>query len=103
MRWYEKLYVGEKAKKIRYSIIQAVREGRPLGYYVLTPAANEQNLLDLYPAATLSLPYYREKDLLIVGVALDFEDAAALAGRMISEVYRKTGGFDIRSYLLGEE
>ena len=25
MRWYEKLYVGEKAKKHRYETIQAVR------------------------------------------------------------------------------
>ena len=43
MRWYERLYVGEKAKKFRYSVIQAVRERRPLGYYVLTPAVNEKN------------------------------------------------------------
>ena len=53
MRWYERLYVGEKAKKFRYSVIQAVRERRPLGYYVLTPAVNEKNLLELYPAVDL--------------------------------------------------
>ena len=39
MRWYEKLYVGEQAKKHRYETIQAVRNGRPMGFYVLTPAA----------------------------------------------------------------
>ena len=38
MRWYEKLYVGEKAKKHRYETIQAVRNGRPMGFYVLTSA-----------------------------------------------------------------
>ena len=81
MRWYEKLYVGEKAKKHRYETIQAVRNGRPMGFYVLTPAAGERNLLDIYPALTLKLPYYEKQDLLIVGIAADFEDAAALAGR----------------------
>ena len=50
MRWYEKLYVGEKAKKHRYETIQAVRNGRPMGFYVLTPVAGERNLLDIYPA-----------------------------------------------------
>ena len=55
MRWYEKLYVGEKAKKHRYETIQAVRNGRPMGFYVLTPAAGERNLLDIYPALTLKL------------------------------------------------
>ena len=83
MRWYEKLYVGEKAKKHRYETIQAVRNGRPMGFYVLTPAAGERNLLDIYPALTLKLPYYEKQDLLIVGIAADFEDAAALR--------RKTG------------
>ena len=66
MRWYEKLYVGEKAKKHRYEMIQAVRNGRPMGFYVLTPAAGERNLLDIYPALTLKLPYYEKQDLLIV-------------------------------------
>lgn len=102
MRWYERLYVGEKAKKFRYSVIQAVRERRPLGYYVLTSAVNEKNLLELYPAVTFSLPYYRDQDLLIVGVALDFEDAARLSARIIDEVYRKTGGFDVKAFLMGE-
>ena len=82
MRWYEKLYVGEQAKKHRYETIRAVRNGRPMGFYVLTPAAGERNLLDIYPALTLKLPYYEKQDLLIVGIAADFEDAAALAGRI---------------------
>ena len=72
MRWYEKLYVGEKAKKHRYETIQAVRNGRPMGFYVLTPAAGERNLLDIYP------------------------------GRIICEVYKKTGGYDVNSFLFGK-
>ena len=103
MRWYERLYVGEKAKKDRYSVIQAVREERASGYFILTPASNEKNLLDIYPALTLKQPYYRKQELLIVGVAVDYEDAAVLAGRIISEVYKRTGGFDVRAFLLGKE
>lgn len=99
MRWYEKLYVGEKAKKKRYSIIRAVRAGKKSGYYILTLPSNDKNLLDIYPAITLQQPYYREKDFLILGVAADYEDAANLAGTVISEVYRKTGGFDVAGYL----
>ena len=122
MRWYEKLYVGEQAKKHRYETIQAVRNGRPMGFYVLTLAAGERNLLDIYPALTLKLPYYEKQDLLIVDTDetgifcvrgrkiddieenpfADFEDAAALAGRIICEVYKKTGGYDVNSFLFGK-
>lgn len=99
MRWYERLYVGERAKKKRYAIIQAVREEKKSGYYVLTPASNEKNLLDIYPAVTLQQPYYREQKLLIVGIAADYQDAAMLAGKIIADVYRKTGGYDVRGFL----
>ena len=56
MRWYERLYVGEKAKKHRYETIQAVRNGQAFGFYVLTPAAVDRNFVDIYPALTLKLP-----------------------------------------------
>ena len=102
MRWYERLFVGEKAKKHRYETIQAVRNGQAFGFYVLTPAAGDRNLLDIYPALTLKLPYYQKQDLLIVGIAEDFEDASMLAGRIVSETYKKTGGYDVNSFLFGK-
>jgi len=103
MRWYDRLYVGEKAKKDRYGIIQAVRNQKLSGYYVLTPPSNERNLLDIYPALTLHQPYYEEKDLLVVGVAADYEDAVRLTGKIVGEVYKKTGGFDVSGFLFREE
>ena len=84
MRWYEKLYVGEKAKKHRYETIQAVRNGRPMGFYVLTPAAGERNLLDIYPALTLKLPYYEKQDLLIVDT--DETGIFCVRGRKIDDI-----------------
>ena len=68
MRFYERLYVGDEAKKRRYSIIQAVREGKKTGYWILTLPSNGKNLLDLYPAMALAQPYYKEKDMLILGM-----------------------------------
>ncbi len=102
MRWYDRLYVGEKAKRHRYEIIQAIRQENGWGYYVLTLPSNEKNLLELYPAVTLKQPYYREQGLLIVGVAADYEDAVRLSGRIVKQVYDKTGGFDISGFLFGE-
>lgn len=99
MRWYERLYVGEKAKKHRFSIIQAVRKEKASGYYILTPASNERNLLDIYPAAAFRQPYYKSKDLLIVGVAADYADAVMLAGRIVCDVLKKTGGYDVTGFL----
>ena len=102
MQWYERLYLGEKAKKNRFSILQAVRKERSTGYYILTLPSNQKNLLDIYSAQTLNQPYYKQQDLLIVGVAADYEDAAVLAGKIIADVFKRTGGYDVTGFLMEE-
>ena len=102
MRWYERLYLGEKAKKNRFAILQSVRQEKSSGFYVITPASNPRNLLDIYSASAIKQPYYKNSDLLIVGVAADYEDAAMLVGRIVGDVYRKTGGYDVGRFLKQE-
>ena len=67
-------------------------------YYVVTLAVNPKNLLDIYKAKELEKTFYREKDMVIAGVALDMEGAQDVAVRLLEDVYRKTGGFDVRKY-----
>ena len=63
MRWYSHLYVGEKAGKRRFSIIQGIREGKlQPEVYVITPPQNGNNILDIYPAPMLLLPPYRDEE-----------------------------------------
>ena len=61
MKWYRKLYVGETAGKDRYRIVGKVRWNRPQrNAYLITLAANESDLLDIYPANTMLWPYFRK-------------------------------------------
>lgn len=46
-------------------------------------------------------PYYKEKDMLILGIAADHDDAVRLSARIVNQVYQKTGGFDVAGFLLG--
>ena len=100
MIWYDHLYVGEKAKRHRFSIIQSIRQKklRP-GAYVITPPSNGNNILDIYPAAVLFQEYYQRKDLLVLGVADGYQDALRLAGRIVGEMYEKTGTFCLEEFL----
>ncbi|WP_353655069.1 hypothetical protein [Clostridium sp. WB02_MRS01] len=98
--WFDRLYVGEKAKKKRYRIIQGIRRSKSgPGIYVITPAVNGNNILDIYPAMTLSWPIYREEEFLILGIASDYWEALEVAGTIISDMYRKTGGFDLPDFI----
>lgn len=100
MLWYRHLYVGEKAKKHRFSIIQSIREYsyRP-GVYVITPPSNGNNILDIYPSYMLILGKNREQELKILGIAEGYEEALELAGAIVSEMYEKTGGFGLEEFL----
>ena len=54
MIWYKYLYLGETAKKHRFSILQKLRLGKVQpGVHVITPASGGHNLLDILPAYVL--------------------------------------------------
>ena len=103
MRWYKPLYMGGQAAKKRFSLIQGLRRKKLcMGAYVITPASGGNNILDIYPAAELLLPYYRDKDFLIMGIAVGYEEATELASRIVTDLYCKTGSFHLNE-LLGDE
>lgn len=100
MLWYNHLYVGEKAKEHRFCIIQNIRGNKPQpGIYVIMPASNETDILDIYPTVTLLQAYYQDSDRMILGIADGYEEALELAGIMIHEMYQKTGEFNLSRFL----
>ena len=52
MTWYDELYVGEsivhKTKRVKWKINHNAGQ---IGIYVIAPASNDKNLLDIIPAA----------------------------------------------------
>lgn len=100
MRWHEDLYAGasvlHKQKRIKWKIVHNVGT---LYVYVIAFAANEKNLLDIIPARELMQKHYPKRDLYIIGLAGDYNEALELSGKIISEVYQMTGGFDVRGYI----
>ncbi|MEF9939850.1 MAG: hypothetical protein RR225_05930 [Clostridium sp.] len=105
MRWYKHLYVGEKAKEKRFSIIQNIRLNRfQLGVHVITPASNDKNVLDIYPAAVLLENYHRENDeLLILGIGADYFETLEVVRMIVDDMYRETGGFSLNEFLMKNE
>lgn len=99
MKWHKELYLGEsirpKARKVRWKVIHGAGQ---LHVYVLALASNQRNLLDIIPSRELLQKHYPKKRLYIVGLAGNYEEALELAGHIVSEVYKKTGGFNVRDY-----
>lgn len=100
MKWYKDLYVGEsivhKKTKIKWKIMHNAGQ---IDIYVITLASNKKNLLDIIPAYELMQKGYPKKTLYIIGLAKGYEEAAFTAAKIIEEVYRRTGTFEVASYL----
>ena len=101
MRLYRHLYMGEKAKKNRFSILQKLRNGKlQPGVHVIVPASGERNLLDILPSYVLLQDHYKsQEELLILGVGADYFEALEVAGKIVHDIYRITGGFELKDFL----
>lgn len=101
MKWYDDLYVGEsivhKTSKIKWKIRHNAGQ---LNIYVITFASNPANLLDIIPAQELLQKGYPKRDLFVIGLAKGYTEAVDVVMSIIDEVYRQTGAFAVKDYLL---
>ena len=103
MDYYEHLFVGEKAKERRYGILQGLREGRlQPEVYVIMPPLNGNNVLEIVPSALIFEPPYQGREILVMGIAVTYWEALVVAGQIVDELYRRTGGCCLREMCEGD-
>lgn len=101
MKWYNYLYIGEKAEKNSGKIIEDIKQGRiQFGKYVLALPFNESDVLDIYPSNILVQRHFLKSDMIIVGIADGREEATDVMQEIIMECFNETGGFDLRNYIM---
>jgi hypothetical protein len=101
MIWYKNLFISENISQKKAKIKWKIRSNAGLiNIYVITLAANPQNLLEIVSTIELMQAAYPKQNLFIVGIAKGYDTAVALASRIIIEIYKETGEFKIREYML---
>lgn len=100
MKWYQKLYIGKKIKKDREQVIKNVETGVGMpDVFLITLAANERDLFDIFLADFLFQPVLHGHCPMIVGVARGWHEAVDIATGIALDAYRKNGDFDVRKFL----
>ena len=103
MKWYRKLYIGETAeKKKRHMIAGMKRNHPPANAYYITLALNGTDLLDIYAGKDMCWKYFRKTEIWIIGIANGYHEAVGLACQIVTEIYKETGSFHIKKYILEE-
>ncbi len=97
--WKSGLYVSETAMEDRKKILGKIRRHElQFGVFVIALAYNGKDIFDVIPSYMLSADGYKGKDIEILGIAVGKDEALSLAARMITDVYKETGGYDVRRY-----
>lgn len=103
MRYYKHLYLADGIKK-KEKIIRKLEEKKlQMNIHIITLARNEKNQLEIYNSMILLQPDFPHDDFFVVGLAKGYEDAVEMVGEIAQEVYNKTKGADIRSFILERE
>lgn len=76
------------------------RKAAAAATFAITFATNNDNLFDIYNMGELLFRYYRDSDekITIVGLASSREGACELVSKMLEDVYKETGTFNVRGY-----
>ena len=100
MIWYDDLFVGKSISPRRKKrIIRKVKRRSILGAeYLLTLSANPDNLIDIISVQVVRQRRYPRKNLVVIGLAGNYEVALMLAGEIVTGIYAVQGNFKLREF-----
>ncbi len=102
MIWYENLYLGDsiprKDAKIRRLKWKISHNALLMNTFIIVLCRYETSLLEIIPVRELRQKFYPKQNLYIVGIAKGYDEALETAARIVIDVYRKTGGFQVKRF-----
>lgn len=101
MRYFKELYISEELKGREEEIMEHLEKKEfQFRIYLIALPENEKNQLEIYHSVMLNQEWYRNKDVLVVGLAKGYLQAIELVKKITEETLQATGGADIRQYIL---
>ena len=103
MRWYEDLYVGYNLLDKKRQVIRIIKNGKPqLNKYVITLPQNDYDTLEIYPSNILNQKWYRDSDMVVVGITEGMEEAMDMIQLIIMDCLNDTGEVKVKKYIMSK-
>lgn len=102
LRYASNLYLGDSIASEKLDKLKRKLEKKPLlaNVYLITPARNPADQLDIFDARQLVQPHYKNEEFLVLGIASGYEEALQLIQRITGECLETRGDCNLREYLL---
>ena len=101
IKFAQNLYLGEGIAPEKLDKLKKRLNKKPLlaDVYLITPARNPADQLDIFDARQLVQPHYKDEEFLVLGMASDYEDALKLIEQITRECLVNRGDCNLREYL----
>ena len=104
MRFYKYLYISEKLEKKKAKILRKLQMNKfQLAVQLVVLPMGKNNQLEIINSQLLLQPSYPRQEMFVVAIVSGYDEAIEFVEKTVSEVYDKTGGADVRSYILRKE
>lgn len=101
MVWYEDLYVGYNLLDKKRQIVRKIKNGKPMfNKYVITLPQNDYDTLEIYPSNVLIQKWYRDSDMVVIGIAEGKEEAMDMMNLIIMECLEQTGNVNVKDFIM---
>lgn len=101
MRWYEDLYVGYNLLDKKNQVIKKIKNGKmQINKYVITLPFNDYDVLDIYPSCVLTQKWYKDSDMVVVGIAEGMEEAMDMVQLIIMDCLNEIGEIKVKKYIM---
>ncbi len=99
--FHSELYLSESISEKKLDKIKRKLVKKPLlaNVYLIVPARNGVDQLDIFDARQLALPHYRNCSFHVIGIAVSHEDALTLVEKLVKECLEERGDCKLREYL----
>ena len=103
MRWYSDLYVGYNLLEKKREVVKKIKKGKPMiNKYVIALPLNDYDVLDIYPSGVLVQKWYRDSDMVVVGIAEGKEEAMDMVQLIIMDCMSETGNLRVKDYIMSQ-
>lgn len=101
MIWYEDLYVGYSLLDKKRQIMRKIKNGKPMfNKYVITLPKNNYDTLEIYPADVMIQKWYKDSDIVVIGIAEGKEEAMDIMVLIIMDCLNQTGGVKVKDFIM---
>ena len=99
--FHEKLYIGGSIETKKMGKIKKKLQKAPFlaKVFLILPASNPNDQLDILEAKELSQPHYRGRRFLVLGIASDKGEALGLVECMASDCVMERGDCNLREFM----